>query len=269
MKTAQEAYIANNIYLENMVNQLNADIKKVSAEQDCDDEGLGDQEEDPGYILRTARGTESKKGKNRKTRKGKSRRSRCKCQREIKEVENLLITKTKRSTTNSRPVTHLRGLDMTAARQSATTTDGKFLWKTPELFYASQFIYKKADSHVYSIQITTPGLYEIYSQVALHGTQSDVIERECGQEIIKLSGGRTTTLAKSFITQVIQNRGYRNEDTTGVFYPLDTSFQKGIFALDVYDEVYVKKNCNHNVMFIQHSAYTYFGVLLLVDYSNK
>ncbi|XP_050390020.2 uncharacterized protein LOC126809167 [Patella vulgata] len=269
MKTAQEAYIANNIYLENIVNQLNADIKKVAAEQDCDDD-LGDQEEDAGYILRTARGTQpkNKNGRNKRHRR-KSKRSRCKCQKEIKAVENML-TKTKRSTTNRRPATHLRGLNTTTgAQQPATASDGKFLWNSPERTYASQFIYNKnADDKVHSILITTPGLYEIYSQVALYGTKADVVDRECGQEIIKSSGGQTTTLAKSFITQVFERTGHTNQNPNSVSNPLDTSFQKGIFALEAYDEVYVKKNCNH-MDFISHPAYTYFGVLLLVDYSNK
>ncbi|XP_022342907.2 uncharacterized protein LOC111136383 [Crassostrea virginica] len=131
-------------------------------------------------------------------------------------------------------------------------------WADPESTYSSTFDYMKDNAYdmVVAVKVRSPGLYFLYSQLAINGPRQGA-DPSVGFETVLVRGNTEKILIKSYITQ--DNRGGEYGGFAINVSPFDTINQMGTFKLLCDDYVFIRPIGNPALVFSNTQA-SYFGV---------
>ncbi|XP_070213335.1 uncharacterized protein [Littorina saxatilis] len=159
---------------------------------------------------------------------------------------------------------HLQGVD---PGHAYSRQDSEYLlWREdPNSFHrvGVRFQHNRHNPEIKGIKIDQPGIYVVYSQVVINGTQIRTYRRDCNHETVMIphGGGTPTVLMSGYLTQDREGLRYPNRT---IPFPRDSSLQMGQFRLLRQSEVRVRipdhrGDCRH-INFATDVHASYFGL---------
>lgn len=185
---------------------------------------------------------------------------------------------------NALPRVHLTGL----AEGESTHTVGDsgtgrqyFLWQTDrDNFHYRGVTLQHHGTHVKAIVINEPGVYFVYSQVVLNGTNQHHNAIGCTHETVEIlysdtdSDNDARVLMSSFRTQDQEGRAYSmtNSRRSSSAMPRDTVLQVGLFRLYRQSQIRVRipptGSCRH-IDFATDARFSSFGLFKLAGFHER
>ncbi|XP_062567513.1 uncharacterized protein LOC134229743 [Saccostrea cucullata] len=139
---------------------------------------------------------------------------------------------------------------------NCSSNAGCLRWDNPLEEFRDSFNFIKDGYNLpVAIKITSPGIYNVYAQLAISGPElSNSYDPTVGFEIVQVRGLRENTLSKGIVTQDQRGRSYHTINRK----PVDTVLTQGTFKFYCDDAIYVRLLRDTEISY--RSDISYFGI---------